>query len=215
MARTVPSESAGFLSVGGGTLSRPDVTLVEPCGSVAKGCRIDRADIIEVARLEARGVGQVRRVLLTARAAEDRRLLGICLDCFRSVLEDDTSPVAYDVAGFLGSLLADPLFRRIRRRVLITLACVGRASSVVLPQILQAYRKPSNSCTVAPARWAVVHVSWEALVHGTDSEQLMGLGTFTQLRSLGRLNLEECLRIHPSHPLREAIRAVIPLLPAG
>lgn len=67
-------------------------------------------------------------MLDAARTTTERRLLRVCLDCFRAVLADARPEAAAPVVAFLGELLDDPARRRMRYRVLLTAAWIGRDS---------------------------------------------------------------------------------------
>jgi hypothetical protein len=152
-----------------------------------------RQRIIQIAKLGPLGQAEIPQVLSVATDTDGRHLLAVCLDCFRAVLQDSQTEITFEVVRFLGQLLRDPAYRRIRRRVVITATWIGRASSLILPELVDAFRKPSSKCALAPARSAVISVAWTALANGDPTEQAAAIQAFEQLRSLGTLNLRSFL----------------------
>lgn len=188
---------------------RPAAFARRSCTTLAGRVDSTKAEVIRIARMGKQGVGLVPHVLDVARATDDRQLFGVCLDCFSAVLEDSTAPIAYEVATFLGGLLPNREFRRIRRRILTALYIIGRASSVVLPNIVVAYKERGPSSILVPVRWAAVHVSWEALASPDPQERRAGLDAFLDLGSLGLLNLRAFLEKQPAHADSVGIKGAI------
>ncbi|MCB9858019.1 MAG: hypothetical protein H6818_20230 [Phycisphaerales bacterium] len=153
-----------------------------------------KEQIIRIARQRRATPAETRYVLHVARETDDRYLLGVCLDCFRSVLEDSREDEALEVVRFLGELLRNPAYRRIRRGILLTAIWIGRASILILPELIAAYRKPSSLCVLAPARSAVIDVAWSALAEGDAAERAVAIKTFEQVGSLGLWNLRNFLQ---------------------
>lgn len=106
----------------------------------------------------------------------------ICLECLRAALPDSRSPVAFDVAHFLGDMLRDGRYGRIRRR---TAGWFGRACWVILPELLLAFRKSSTRCVLRQARCAVIEVAWAALAEGDAAARRAAIAAFEELRSQG------------------------------
>jgi hypothetical protein len=153
-----------------------------------------RERIIQIAKQRRKEQAEIRFVLSVAKETDDRHLLTVCLDCFRLVLADSQDEVAFEVVRFLGELLRDAAYRRIRRRVLITAAWIGRASHLILPALVAVFRKPSSLCVLAPARWAGISVAWDALASANAAERAAAIHAFEQLGSLGLLNLRQFLK---------------------
>lgn len=149
-------------------------------------------------------------VLAVARSTDDRRLLGVCLDCFRAVLADSRSDTAREVARFLGGLLMDPAYRRIRPRILRTLIRLGPASRLVLPELVATYLRRGPSSLLVPARAAVVGIAWHALAEGSPAEQAQAVEAFERLGALGLLNLRYFLSTRaPAAETRDRVEAAI------
>jgi hypothetical protein len=156
--------------------------------------------IIEIARRGRDGESEILLVLDAAKATDDRRLLGVCLDCFRSVLHDSLSDAACEVVQYLGRLLMDPAFRRIRPRILRTLFWIGRASQLVLPQLVATFVKRGPSSLIEPARAAAVSVAWRSLSAGNPAQRASAVAAFEQMKSLGLLNLRHFLKTGDPDP---------------
>lgn len=152
-----------------------------------------RERIIQIAKQGPKGLADIPWVLAVARDTNDRHLLRVCLDCLRSVLQDSQAEVALEVVRFLGELLRDPAYRRIRRRAVITATWIGRASYLILPELVGTFRRPGSRCVLAPARWAAISVAWAALADGNATERAAAIRAFEQLGSLGMLNLRSFL----------------------
>jgi hypothetical protein len=160
----------------------------------------DRERIIAVARRRAEGVGEIPSVLDVARTTDDRYLLAICLDCFRAVLPDTRAPVGHEVGAFLGELLRDPGYKRIRKRTLITVIWLDWACIPLLETLLEVYRRPNQPCIVSPARWAVVCVGWEALDSVEPADRALGVRVFGRMGVTGLLNLRSFLEHREPDP---------------
>lgn len=169
-----------------------------------------KAQVIEIARRRDATEAEVRFVLNAAQTSNDRGLLAVCLDCFRSVLVDSQQRVTFDVVRFLGRLLREPAYRRIRLRALMTALFIGRASYLILPEIMAIYGRPTQPSLLRPARWAAVSVAWDALAEGNAEERKAALKTFEQLRSLGLLNLRSFLKhVECDRAVRADVEALV------
>lgn len=177
------------------------------CGTVFESDEMTPQErIIDIARRGRAGEPDIRYVLSVARETSDRHLLAVCLDCFRSVLEDSQSKTAYEAVRFLGKLLRDPAYRRIHHRVLRTATWIGRAAHAILPEIESAWNARRKSCVFGAGRAAIVHVAWETLGRGGPSQRAAAIAAFERLRSVGLYNLRRFLH---SEDCRAEVRAEV------
>jgi hypothetical protein len=146
----------------------------------------DNADaIIASARKRRTGESEIPFVLSVARATHDHNLLVICLDCFRTVLQDSQSEYAAQVVRFLGELLCDPVHRRIRCRTLRTAMDIGRACHSILPAMVATYQRPATYCTWKWSRWAILSICWDILFDGDKSQRIAAADALAQLKGWG------------------------------
>ncbi len=153
----------------------------------------DRERIISIARRRRAEPMEIHFVLGVARRTEDRHLLAVCLDCFRSVLRGAHDELSSEVVRFLGELLRGHNYRRIRRRALITAIHICVASGTILPDIMTVYRRPGSRCAWKAARGAALGISWLILADGEAAQRAVALNAYEQFNSLGLLNLRAFL----------------------
>lgn len=155
---------------------------------------LPRERIIEIARRGREGEPEILQVLEVAKETDDRHLLGICLDCFRSVLEDSTSEATEEVVMWLGQRLMDRAYRRIRPRMLRALASIGRGAYPVLPEIVATYLKGGHGALRVSAYHAVCSVAWQSLAAGGPAERAGAVEAFERIGGRGLLNLRAFLK---------------------
>lgn len=169
-------------------------------------------DILAVARLRGAGLPKTGQVLETARAArraEDYKLVALCLDCFRSVASNSKASEVERVVEFLGELLEDPRFFRMRIRTLRTLGAMEVSWFPIIEQI-QGMRGSLRHRTFR--RWrreALGIVAWDALSSVETSHQARGLEAYEGLGELGRGNLLLFLHENPDYSGRPAVQSAI------
>lgn len=153
-----------------------------------------RERIIEIARRGREGEPDILQVLEVAKETDDRHLLGICLDCFRSVLEDSMSEATEEVVIWLGQRLMDRTYRRIRPGMLRTLASIGRGAYPVLPEIVTTYVKGGPDSLRVPAWLAVASVAWDALAVGSPEQRAGTVEAYERVGGRGLFSLRGFLQ---------------------
>lgn len=131
----------------------------------------DKAAVIALARARAAAVEAAPVLMQLAEETSDPTFRCICVDALRSILHDSTHPQARTCADRLAGMIEDARFKRIRRRIALTLGQIGGHAVVALPALVRVLYSGVRGSIRVPAKWAIFRIAWYAAHDGTVKDR--------------------------------------------
>ncbi|GMU83173.1 MAG: hypothetical protein AMXMBFR47_30440 [Planctomycetota bacterium] len=135
----------------------------------------DKEAVIALARARAAAVEAAPVLMQLCEQTSDPTFRCICLDALGAILHDSTHAHARACADRLAGMIEDARYKRIRRRIALTLGEIGRSAVVALPALVRVLYSGVRGSVRVPAKWAIFRITWYAVHDGAVQDRRDGL----------------------------------------
>ncbi len=146
---------------------------------------LTKEQIISLARVGKPAIDEIPRLVKVCSETNDPVLRAICLNAMMKILFDSSHQFAKEAARELTIMFEHPRCRRVRRRIAMTLAYIGRSAACSLPALVRQKRRGARESLHGPVRTAIFYIARDCLDHGTDSERLEAISALASAGGYG------------------------------
>lgn len=144
-----------------------------------------KQDFIALAQIGPPAIDATPRIVQACDATVDPVFRAICLNALQRILANSDHPYAAKAARVLARMFEEPRCRRVRRRIALTLAFIGRLAIDALPPLIRLKNRGARDSLRNSVQCAILCITSDCLLRGYESQQLTAISALAETRGYG------------------------------